>query len=330
MAAHPRWLGWAMTGLVIVAAGPFPASKAAEPYPTRPVSILTQAPVGTGPDVIARVVADRLTKAWQREVLIVNRPGAGGLIALQAAAASAGDGYTLYMPLSSTFIALPERHPKLPLDLQHDLVPIGLVGEQPMVIAVNAKLGVSTLSEFVALARKQPGRVRYGANQGSLPNLVGELLQQRAAVKFTFVPYGKMSQAVQDAVGGTVDVAIESLAGLAAHIKSGALKPLAVASSRRVPDYPDLPTVMEALPKLGRFEATGWLALMARTGTPDAIVRQVATDLQAVLAGPDIRKKFAALGTYVRPLPPSEVAAFIRSEQALWRPIVKRVAGADH
>lgn len=321
---------WMLWGLAALAAGGTAATQAAEPYPARPVSIVTQAPVGVGPDVIARLVAERLAAVWNRQVVVVNRPGAGGLIALQAAAAAPADGYTLYMPLSSTFIALPERHKPLPLDLQSDLVPLGIVGEQPMLIAVNPKLGVSTLSGLIVLARQHPGRVRYGANQGSLPNLVGELIQQRSGVQFTFVPYGKMSQAVQDAVGGTVDVAIESLAGLAGHIESGALTPLAVASSRRLPEYPGVPTAGEASPELGRFEAKGWLALVARRGTPDLIVRRIATDLQAVLAQPDLRQKFAALGTYVRPMPSAETARFIRGEQALWQPIVRRVAGAEH
>jgi tripartite-type tricarboxylate transporter receptor subunit TctC len=324
MTIHRRSFNRALlTFLVMPALTAWPAH--ATDYPTRPVSIITPAPAGVGPDVIARIVADKLSHLWRQQVLVLNRPGAGGLIGLQAAAAIVPDGYTFYLPLSSTFIALPERHPKLPLDLHRDIVPIGFIGEQPMIIAVNPKLGVKTIPELVALAKKRRGEILYGANQGSLPNLVGEMLQRRTGAKLTFVPYANMRKAMQDAVAGTLQVYIESAAGLAGQIKGGALTALAVASTKRLPDYPDLPTVAEALPDIGAFEARGWFALMARAGTPGAIVRKVGEDLRAVLAQPDLQAKFAKLGTYVHPMSSSQLAAFIDSEQTLWRPVAHAV-----
>jgi tripartite-type tricarboxylate transporter receptor subunit TctC len=305
-------------------------SAHAADYPTRPVTIITPAPAGSGPDVIVRIVADRLGRIWRQQVVIANRPGAGGLIGMQAAAAVKPDGYTLYMPLGSTFFVLPELHPKLPLDLQRDIVPIGIVGEQPMVIAVNPKLGVNNLPELIALAKQHPETILYGANKGSLPNLTGEVLQQRAGIKLTYVPYGNTAKATQDTVGGTLQLVIESLSGLAGPIKAGMLKPLAVASAKRVPDYPDLPTVAEAVPPMGVFEARGWFALTAPRGTPDAIVRKVSADLRAVLSQSELRTRFAALGTYARPMSPAAAADFIRNEQALWRPIVRRVVLFSH
>ena len=306
------------------------ARAAAEDYPAKPVWLITPAPAGVGPDTIARIVADQLTRRWGRQVRVINRPGAGGLIGLRAAAAARADGYSLYMPLSSTFVALPETFAHLPLDLRRDLVPIALIGEQPMVIAVNAKLGINSMQELVAFARKNPGKLNFGAGQGSLPNLVGELLQQRAKIKLTFVPYSNMAQAMQDAIGGTLQVYIESIAGLAGQIKAGTLRALAVASNRRLPDRPQLPTVSQALPDIGRFEARGWIVLVARRGTPAAILKKIAADVRAVLARPAVRKRLAALGTYVTPMSPAQLAHFIESEQALWRPIVRRGAVAAH
>lgn len=297
----------------------------AQDYPERPVSLIVPVGAGSGPDVIARIVADRLSQIWRQQLVVLNRPGAGGLIALQAAAGVAPNGYTLYMPLSSTFCVLPHTHPQLPLDLTRDLIPIGIVGEQPMIIAVNPQLGIGSLAELIALAKKQPGDILYGANPGGLPNLTGELLQQRAGFKLRLVPYSNTAKATQDTAGGTDQVAIESLSGLGSLIESGMLRPLAVASAHRLPNYPDLPTVAEAAPSVGTFEARGWFALTARAGTPEWIVRKVNADLRTALADAELQKKFASLGTYPKPMSPGQAAAFIRAEQDLWGPVVKRV-----
>ena len=224
---------------------------------------------------------------------------------------------------------LPQTHPQLPLDLARDLVPIGILGEQPMVIAVDPKLEVWSLGELMALARKRPGEILYGANPGGVPNLTGELLQQRAGIELRLVPYSNTAKAMQDTAAGTDHVAIESLSGLASLIQGGMLRPLAVASARRLPNYPDLPTVSEAVPSVGTFEARGWFALTAPAGTPEAVVRKINADLRSALADGELQSRFAALGTYPKPLSPEEAAAFIRSEQDLWRPVVKRLALAQ-
>ena len=158
-------------------------------------------------------------------MLILNRPGAGGLIGLQAAAAAKPDGYTLYMPLSSTFVVLPVTHPKLPIDLARDVVPVGLIGEQPMVIAANAKISINSLTELIARAKQRPDAISYGANVGGLPHLTAEIFQQRAGIKLSHIPYPNTAKATQDAAAGVVQLAIESLSGLAGSIQSGMLKP---------------------------------------------------------------------------------------------------------
>jgi len=297
-------------------------------YPVKPVSIITPAPAGVGPDVIARTFAGELAQIWDQQVVVINKPGAGGLIGLRAVAEAPADGYSLYLPLSSTFVALPERIHKLPLDLERDLVPIALIGEQPMVITTNAGTGIDSMKALIAVAKKQPGKLTFGATQGSLPHLVGELLKERAGIDLTFVPYSNMRQAMQDAVGGTLQVYIESVAGVAGHIKAGALNGLAVASARRLPDHPELPTVGEALPGIGALEARGWFALMARKGLPMEILRKLRADAPTVLKRPSVVQRFGALGTYITPMSSAQLAEFIRSEQALWRPIVRRVTRA--
>ena len=151
-----------------------------------------------------------------------------------------------------------------------------------MVIAVNARLGVGTLKELVAKAKAHPGTLLYGTAKGSLPNLTGELFQKKAGIKFTYVPYQSLAKAAQDGASGTTQIVIESLSALAAFFQAGTLTPLAIASAKRVPDYPGLPTVAEALPAIGTFESRGWFALMAPAGTPADVVAMPETVLRTL------------------------------------------------
>ena len=314
----------ATTGIVAMAAAAGSPALGGK-YPERPVMIVTPSGAGAGPDVITRIIADRFSRAWGRQVVVVNRPGGGGAIAAQVVSAAERDGYTLYLPISSTFVVLPETQTKLPLDLQHDIVPIGLIGEQPMVLTVNPSLGVNTLQELIAVAKKRPGHFLYGAGRGSMPHLAGALFAQRSGIEVGFVPYPTAARALTDTIGGTLSFFVESAASVSGPVHGGQLRALAVASAKRLPDLPDVPTVAEAVPELHGFEARGWFALMALAGTPDGAVQHVRQTLQVVLAQPEVAEKLATLGTYPRPMSPAETADFIRAEQELWRPLVRQI-----
>ena len=190
----------ALAILVVTALGGVPAQ--AQSWPSKPVKIIMATAAGSAPDVIARIVTDRLSQTWGQQVLIINRPGAGGLIALQALAAAERDGHTLYLPSSSSLVVLPVTNANLPLSIERDLVPIALVGEQPFMIVANNTLGVSTLAEFIALAKSKPKELTYAANfRGSLPNMTGEWFRDRAGIDLTFVPYPGAPQGLQDVLG---------------------------------------------------------------------------------------------------------------------------------
>lgn len=290
-------------------------------YPTKPVQIINQAAAGSGPDVIGRILAEQLTQRLGQQVLIINRPGAGGLIAAQAAAAAQADGYTLYMPSSSALMVLPQTHAHLPFDFHRDFVPIGMIGTQPMLITASPKLAVSTLAELIALAKKEPGKILYAGNSpGTIPSLTGDMLEQRAGINMTFVPYPGVAAALTDARGGRISVIIESLSGLAGAIQAGSVKLLAVTSDKRLPQFPDVATVAETLPG---FEATGWFALLARTGTPDSIVQKVSSALRASLTDAGLKEKFTKLGTLATPMSPNEMQTFIQREEKNWTPVVR-------
>jgi len=298
-------------------------TSAALSYPTKPVSIITAGSPGTGPDVMARVIADGFTRAWGHQVVVINRPGAAGFLSVQTAASALSDGHTLYLGFASAFVSLPEAQPKIAPHLQR-LIPIGLVAEQPMIFAVSPKLGVNSLAELLNQARERPGEMLYGGFRATMPHLAGAMLVSRSEADLRFIP-SMGPRGIQDVLEGSLHVAIEGMGAVAGLIQSGLLKPLAVAGRTRLPDYPDIPTVSEAVPSLREFEARGWVALFAPLGTPHEIVSKANADLRSMLSDPEVARKLTAQGAYPRPILPEETAAFIKQEQDLWRPIVRQL-----
>jgi tripartite-type tricarboxylate transporter receptor subunit TctC len=297
----------------------------AQDYPSRPVRIISDSAPGSSVDVTMRMIGDRLGQAWGQQVVAVNQPGAGGAISARAAAEAAPDGYTLYMPALSVFLNSPGRAANLPLELPRDFLPIGSVSEQPMFISVDPALGAKTLAELIALAKARPGQLSYAATGvGRLTHLTGELLQSRAGIKLLLVPYsGGPTHALNDVMGGRIPVIIEAYGGIAGAIQSGKIKPIAIGGSKRLPNFPDVPTVAETLPG---FNAVGWQALLAPKGTPEPILRKVAGDLRKVLAEPEIGKQLAARGGYPSPMSPDEVIAFVQDQQRTWNPLLQQFA----
>lgn len=308
-------------GVLALASRAMGSAMGADVYPSKPVKIISQAPAGNGPDVIARIAADRLGQRWGQQALIINRPGAGGLLAAQAAVTSEPDGYTLYQAITSSLLILPVTQ-SLPFDMQRDLAPIGFIGEQPFLIAVSPSLGVSTLPELITLAKRRPGEIiAASAARGAMPHLAAELFRDRAAIDLTLVPYPSTSQGLQDIMGGRISVIFESLAGLKGAVDAGSVKPLAATSVRRLSNLPNVPTIAEFVPN---YAAGGWFALMGPARIPDSIIQKINHDLRIVLNEPDLNQKFESLGTYARPMSPIETAEFILSEQKIWQPLARK------
>jgi tripartite-type tricarboxylate transporter receptor subunit TctC len=324
MKAHWTWLRVFGLCLLVQAAAMMPAQA----YPDRPVRIISDSAAGSAVDFALRLVADRLGQMWGQQVVAVNQPGAGGAISARAAADATPDGYTLYMPALSTFLAVPGRAPNLPLKLPRDFTPIGSVSDQPMFIAVDPGLGVATLPDLIALAKKRPGEISYAVTGvGRLTHLTGELLQRRAGIKLLLVPYsGGPSHALSDVMGGRIPVIIEGYPGLAGAIQSGKLKAIATGASKRLPDFPDLPTVGETIPG---FEAVGWQVLLGPVGTPQAVVTKVSADLRKVLELDEVRKQLGARGAYPRLMSPAEVTAYVNGLQQTWTPILQEIAAGS-
>jgi tripartite-type tricarboxylate transporter receptor subunit TctC len=309
--------------LICLAASCLPAIRPAlaQSYPTGPVRIVTQIGAGNGPDVALRIVAEHLGRMWSQQTLVVNQPGAGGLFAARTAIAAAPDGHTLLMAGASAFVGLSELQPNLQFRM-NDFVPICFFAEVPMVIAVSPTLPVGSLAELIALSKKQPGGLTAATTaRGDLPHLALELFRSRAGADLTPVHYQNMSSAMTDVISGRVAASMEGLGGPSART----LKLLAIASRYRLPWRADAPTVSETVPG---FVATGWQAIVAPPGTPANVVQKLREDFQTVLARPDVNQKFQDLGTSTRHMSEQELSDFIRSEQQLWRPVIKGVSQA--
>jgi len=315
---------WFWLGAVALAASIAATAAPAQSFPSGPVKIIVSVGPGSAPDVLARILADHLTRQWGQQVIILNRPGGAGAVAIRATAESAADGHTLYMSLASNYIALPELQKNFPVDVVRDFVPIGFVGGHPMVITARTNLGVNTLPELIALAKKRKGELNIAAgSRGSILHLAGEWLRAATGTDIALVHYPSATQAIADVMGGRMHGMIDSFTAMRGAVESGSLKPLAIATQQRQPQYPNLPTVAETLPG---FEAVGWLALMAPPGTPQPVAQKISDDLRTALANPDLVKRFTDLGSFIKPMTPSELTGFIREQIQTWRPVIAKTA----
>jgi tripartite-type tricarboxylate transporter receptor subunit TctC len=313
-----------MTGLCLLASLALAAPAQAGDYPDKPVTVISDAAAGSTPDVDARFCADGLAKMWGQQVVIVNHAGAFGSLAARAAFDAPADGYTLFMPSLASFIVGPGVAPNVPLMLPRDFQPIGFTAENPMFVAVNPSLGVSTLPELIALAKKQPGTISIAVTGvGRLTHLTGLVLQERAGIQLLPVPYNAgPAAALADVGSGRVSMIIEGYSGIVGAVKAGQIKLIAVAARERLPQFPDLPTVAETIPD---FSATGWQVLVAPLGTPKAIVDKVSVDLAKVVGDPEFKRKLGNVGSYSYAMTPQQALAFVDREQKTWAPVVAKI-----
>ena len=318
------WLGAAAVALFATGAAQ------AQGYPTKPVTFITPAAAGNSPDVVTRIVADKLSQIWKQQIVVLNRPGAGGLIAAQAAAAGTieKDGYTLYMTQASTYTVLPVMQgDKMPVNLEKSFTAIGMVGEQPIAVAVNKDVAAKNVKELIELANKSKDGMLFGAtNRGGQAHLTGELFREKSKSNISFVHAAGAAATLNDVIAGRIPIIFEGLAGLQPGIQGGGVRVLGIAAQKRLPNLPDLPAINETVPGV---VSSGWIVLMAPAGVPDAIIQKVNADLRQVVAMPDVVERFHKLGTYSRDYTPAQTNEFLRSEEKLWWPIVREVNKAQ-
>jgi tripartite-type tricarboxylate transporter receptor subunit TctC len=327
MAIRMRRMRLALTLLLhVVAAG---ASAHAQSYPARPVTIVVPYAPGGGIDVIARMLAQRLTEKLGQPFLVENRLGAGGVIASTFVARAPADGHTLLLASDAQLaIQVPLRR-NLPYNPVTDFAPIGIAGSTPFALLVNSSVPANSVSEFIALAKSRPGEMAYGSSGvGGTPHLVMEMFTSMSGTTLRHIPYKGTAQALNDLIGGTIPVMFSGLTGVPGLLSAGKVRALGISSRSRLKILPSIPTIAEA--GLPEFEAMGFVILAAPAGTPSSIVDRLHAELNELNRSPDVQEKYESIG-YVtdRSPPPAEVAQFIEKQIGLWTEVVAR-AGLTH
>jgi tripartite-type tricarboxylate transporter receptor subunit TctC len=304
-----------------------PAAALAQTYPSRTIKIVVPLAAGGTNDIIARIVAERLTDALKTSVIVENRPGgAGGSVGADTVAKAEPDGYTLLLASTATLAINPSLYAKLPYDPQRDFEPISVVGTSPLILVVNASLPAKNVGELITLLRAKPGGYSYAsAGKGTPLHLVAELFGTQTGTQIVHVPYRGAAPAVSDLLAGHVHLMFDNLPSVLPHIQAGTLRPLLVTGSRRLPQIPDTPTVIEA--GLSGAEAVSWFALAAPKGTSPEVVRRVSDAVRALVKSPEVSARLVGLGTEPWGSTPDEMRAHTVRETAKWAKIVKE-AGA--
>ncbi len=299
----------------------FAASAQAADYPTRPIRLIIPYAPGGPVDISGRIIALKLTEAFGQQVIVDNRAGGGGNIAVEIAAKSAPDGYTLLMGANGTNAINPSLYPKLAVDPAKELAPLGLVASSPMILVAHPSLPAANVKELVALAKAKPGTINFASSgSGSTAHLSSELLKLMSGVQIVHVPYKGASPALTDLVAGQTQFMITGVSSTLPFVKSGKLKALGVSSDKRLTILPDVPTVAEAIPG---YEVITWYGVFAPVATPKAITEKLTAALSKIVASPDARERFAALGADANFLPPDKFAAMVRVETAKWAKVIK-------
>ena len=288
----------------------------AQTWPDKPVRFMVPAPAGSAPDIVARLIAEKLVPMWGQPVVVDNRGGAGGIPGMSALVRSAPDGYTFAIVQTAVITLTPLLFKDPQFNVDTDIAAIAMTGTAPLIIAVNPNLGVSNLADLVKLAKSQPGKINFALPLlNSVPHLAGELLSATAGIKLYPVPFNGSPQSIAATIAGETQMTIDGLAPVVPHTKAGKLKAIAVTSDRRLPGYDDLPTVGETFPE---FQASGWFGVFAPAKVPEAVAARVNADINTVIRMPDIVARFAELGVYPAPTSRKAVADFVKSEQERW------------
>jgi tripartite-type tricarboxylate transporter receptor subunit TctC len=320
-----RWTRSLRSLAVAFAAGLFAAGAIAQGYPTKPVKIVVPYPPGGPTDIVARVVAQKLSEQTGQQFIVDNRAGAGGNIGAEAVARSPADGYTLLVATTAHAINR-TLFKQMSYDLMKDFVPISQLTAGPLVIVANPSLPAKNVKELIALAKSRPGELAFASSgPGQSTHLAAELFDTMAGIKMTHVPYKGSAPALTDTMGGQVSLFFDTMLSAMPHVRSGKLKALAVTSATRSPAAPDIPTVAES--GLPGYEAIAWNGLLAPAGTPKEVVAKLNAEVKKALDLPEIRERFAAQGFAAAWSPPEKYAAFLDAEVDKWGKVVK-VSGA--
>jgi tripartite-type tricarboxylate transporter receptor subunit TctC len=308
---------------VVALVGHLPSGEAmAQSYPSRPITLVVPFSAGGGTDIMARVVAEKMSKTLGQQIVVDNRPGAIGTIAMRQVAKSAADGYTLGQANTSTLAIAPHMVANIGYDPRKDFVPVGSVGITPLGVIVHPSVPARSVQDLIALAKREPGgMILASGGTGGVTHLAGELFASLASIKFRHVPYKGIAPAINDLLGGHVSLIFGGLPPTIAHVNDGKLRALAITGSTRSKIFPNLPTVAET--GLPGYEATQHYGIVAPKGTPRAIVEKLNAALREALAMGDVLAKMAIDGTEPLPGTPDDYVALIDREESKWSKTIR-------
>jgi tripartite-type tricarboxylate transporter receptor subunit TctC len=301
------------------------AGALAQDFPSKPVHfVVPYAPGGSG-DLLARLLGDRLSKMWGQQVVVDNKPGAGGLIGTEFAARSDPDGHTIYLATDGPLTIAATLHKKVPYDWKRDFAPVSMMAVGPQILLASPKLPANDLNEFIALMRKEPGKYNFASiGIGTAPHLSAELILADAGLKLTHVPYrGSSQQALTALIQGDVAMVVLGTSTAVPFVKAGTIRGLAITSPTRVASLPDTPTFTE----LGRpqINYSIWFAVLVPSGTPPAIVKKLHDDIATVVADPEYKQTLAARGFEAQSNTPAQMAAFLEKDYQKFKVVLEKL-----
>ena len=312
------------TALVAAGLTCLPAEASAQAYPTKPIRVIVPFPSVGAADLFIRTIGQKLTEAWGQQIVVDNRPGAGGNLGVEIASKQPADGYHAVMAAVTTNAIGMSTYAKLGYNLERDLVPVALIGNVPHVLVVHPTLPVKNVKELVALARSRPNELAFASQgPGTLSHLEQELLKQMTGFKALHVPYKGSAPGLADLMAGHVQIFFDSIPSSLPQVKAGRVRALGVASGKRQPAMPDTPAIGESVPG---FEADSWFGILMPVGVPKEVVAKMSAQVLTILAMPDVKEKLISQGGVAAPGGPEQLSERIRADLAKWGKVA-RTAG---
>lgn len=307
--------------LLMVAIGPVAAF--AQNYPAKPIRFIVPFPPGGGNDTLARLIGQKLTAATGQQVIIDNRPGAGGAIGAEVAAKSAPDGYTIFLAGVATHGINPNLRKNLPYDPLKDFDAVSLIASAPLLVVVHPSLPVKSVRQLIALAKKEPGKINYASNgAGGSSHMAVELFKMMTGTNLVHIPYKGLSPALTDLLSGEVQLMFSSAVAMLPQVKAGRLRAIAMTGAKRSPAIPDIPTVAEA--GVPGYETGSWYGIVVPAGTPKPAIDKLSREVVAIVHSPDITKRLTDEAVIPIGSTPEEFSAHIRKELARWAKVIRQ------
>lgn len=314
-----------LTILALLAASLMPSNRAtAQEWPTKPVRFIVSQAAGSTPDIICRILTDRLSQALGQSFVVENRPGGANIVGAQTAARAAPDGYTFFFTTAAPLVSNPYTFKSLPYDPAQDFVPVGMVAKNPFFILAHPSVKASTLTQLIALEKSDPGKLAYATDgPRNFSGILAAWINKLAGIGILQIPYATMPQGIQDAIAGRVQLVILAPASAESFMNRGSLRALAVSSAKRVPGYENVPAISETLPGI---ELTGWFAIVAPKGTPAGVIEKLNGELDRILKDPPVKEKLAGLGFYTEGAgTPEQTRDYVRSQLETWGRVVRDI-----